>query len=219
VELPYFDPKSGTYEVARTQPITFRVVPGQGGATQVAGAGPQVEPGGAKNVLAADALHPLRYRAHFSAKRPPIWSRGFFLPALLAPFGLWLVAGVAFAFKGRQKVDPLAHHKRLAKEARARLAAAQKLQKDGTPEAFYGELERALLGFLESKLQIPVGGLTRDGLESRLTAANVSNAQKERIRKVLDACDHGRFAPGLATESREETLGSAAEIMDQWGRA
>jgi hypothetical protein len=217
VELPYFNPRTQHYETARTAPITFHVVPGQGGTNAVTSGHPAApETAGVKNVLAAAALHPLRYQAKFERPEPPIWRARFFFPLLFLPLGLWLAVGFAGALKGR--TTPEDGSKRLAKEARARLASAHKLAKDGSPEAFYGELERALLGFLESKLKIPVGGLTREGLGARLAEARLPANQQARIRQVLDACDLGRFAQGLATESRDQTLAAAAQVIDRWGK-
>lgn len=217
VELPYFNPKTQAYEIARTAPITFHVVPGQGGATSIANGHPTApETSGVKNVLAATALHPLRYQATFERPRPPIWRERFFLPLVFLPLGLWLAVGFVGALKGR--TSPEDGSRRLAKEARARLASAQKLERTGSPEAFYGELERALLGFMESKLKIPVGGLTREGLNVRLAEARIPAAQQARILQVLDACDLGRFAKGLATESRAQTLAAAGQVIDRWGK-
>lgn len=216
VELPYFDPATGKYEVARTSPITFHVVPGQGGVPAVAGAKPGSDEIGAKNVLAASAIRPLRYQATFERPRPPPWRERFFFPLLFLPVGLWLAVGFVGALKDRKR--PEDGSRRLAKEAKARLAKAQKLEASGGPEAFYGELERALLGFLEAKLKIPVGGLTRDGLGARLDEAHVHPDQQARIRQVLDACDLGRFAQGLGGESRAQTLAAAAQVMDLWSK-
>lgn len=218
----YFNPETGEYEESRTDPITLRVRPGAGGAKAISagpGTGAQAPDAGAKNVLAAGGLRPLRHSARFEDGGEPPWKRGFYVPAVAAPVVLWLGL-LAFGFIRARltQEDAGTLRKKRTREARKRLAAAEKLKAGGKPDAFYGEVEKALLHFLDARLGGPVGGLTRDALAGRLREAQVPEEKQQRILRVLERCDVGRFAPGAGDQSREQVLEDAAAAMEGWDR-
>lgn len=210
--LPYFDPRREMYDEARSQPVTISVVPGAGGAVSGNGHGGPSE--AEKNKLSASPLKGLRYQASFAPTNVPLWRRAFFLPGVLAPpvlfFGL-LAAGWTRAALGKE--DPVKKKRRQAKAARARLKEAEALLVTGKADAFYAEVEKALLNFLEAKLGMGVGGLTREGLAERLRAAGISEARARAVLLVLERCDVGRFAPGVDGQGREQVLELAASAM------
>ncbi|MET0400991.1 MAG: BatD family protein [Cystobacter sp.] len=221
LEFPYFDPKKGRYEVASTQPLEIIVEPGAGGAT-AGPSSPSASPADAaaepKNVLTAGGLRPLRYQARFEAPAAAVWQRPFFLPAVLAPVGLMLALGLGGLMRGRMsEQDEGSRNRKRARAARKQLAEAEKLR-EGNSSAFYGEVEKALLNFLAARLHVPVGGLTRDALDAKLTEAGVEEARRQRVRFVLEACDTGRFAPGAEQAARERILDDAAAVMEGWDK-
>ncbi|MGZ3459826.1 MAG: BatD family protein, partial [Archangium sp.] len=223
LEFPYFDPKTGRYEVSRTEPVELTVEPGAGGVASgpVASASPtQVADAASeqKNVLTAGGLRPLRYQARFEEPVAAVWQRPFFVPAVLAPVGLMVALGLAGLVRGRlSQQDEGSRNRRRAKAARKRLAEAEKLR-TGSSSAFYGEVEKAVLGFLEARLHAPVGGLTRDALEAKLAEAGVNAERRQRVRFVLEACDTGRFAPGAEPTARERILDDAEAVMEGWDK-
>jgi hypothetical protein len=221
LEFPYFDPRARRYDVSRTEPVTITVEPGAGGSATASAAAPSSpDADGPKNVLSGGGLRPLRHEATFSRPRPPLWLHPLFLPAVLAPLLLWLGAVLVGAARGRLRAaDAGGAHQRQAREARRRLAAAQQLVGQGaSAAAFYTEVERALLGFLEARLRTPVVGLTREALDAQLVQAGVEAERRMRVRSVLDACDAGRFAPGAELAERERVLADAAAVMEGWER-
>lgn len=218
LEFPYFDPRRNQYEVARTDPITITVEAGAGGTA----AGPtptQMEDSAneQKNVLTAGGLRPLRYQARFVAPATPVWQRGFFLPAVLAPVGLLLGLSILGQVRGRLFAQTEAgRNKQQAKAARKRLAEAEKLRGQGSTSAFYAEVEKALSTFLEARLRTPVVGLTRDALGEKMAAAGVEPARRSRVLFVLEACDMGRFGGGAELSERDRILDEAAAVMEGW---
>jgi hypothetical protein len=221
LEFPYFDPKTGRYEVSRTEPVEIVVEPGAGGAASAQAGSPlpmadaAAEP---KNVLTAGGLRPLRYQARFETPAAAVWQRPFFLPAVLAPVGLMLALGLGGLVRGRWSgQDEGSRSRQRVRAARKQLAAAEKLRA-GNSSAFYGEVEKALLNFLAARLRVPVGGLTRDALDAKLTEAGVEEARRQRVRFVLEACDTGRFAPGAEPAARERILDDAAAVMEGWDK-
>lgn len=217
IEFPYFNPKSEQYEVARTEPISVRVVPGAGGAGAVAaGQGALPEPDGPKNVLTADTLQPPRHAANFSTPGEPLWRKGWFIPAVVSPLGLWAALGVLGFVRARAgREDEGAARKKKARAARKRLQAAEKLRKSGSSAAFYAEVEKALIHFLDAKLGEPVTGLTRDALAVKLAEKGAKPEARQRILSVLESCEYGRFAPGGAeTSARDRLLDDAEAAME-----
>jgi hypothetical protein len=219
--FPYFDPVSGRYTVARAGPVELTVSAGAvaGGAAPAGGA--PAGPAGTeapKNVLAAPGLRPLRHQAHFLAPSAPPWSQPWFLAALVAPLGLWAVVALVGGVRGRLAAPSEGMlQRRRTREARRRLAAAERLQGEGSAPAFYGEVEKALLHFLEARLRGPVGGLTRAALEQRMAEAGVAVERRRRVLGVLEACDHGRYAPGgVEPAARGRVLDDAAAAMEGW---
>ncbi|HZH14936.1 MAG TPA: BatD family protein [Archangium sp.] len=222
LEFPYFDPKTGRYEVARTEPVELTVEPGAGGVasapvpaspTHVADAASEQ-----KNVLTANGLRPLRYQARFEEPAAAVWQRPFFVPALLSPLGLMLALGVVGLVRGRiSNPDETSRNRQRAKAARKRLAEAEKLR-EGSSSAFYGEVEKAVLNFLEARLHAPVGGLTHAALDAKLAEAGVDANRRMRVRFVLESCDAGRFAPGAEAAARESILDDAAAVMEGWDK-
>ena len=222
LEFPYFDPRTGRYEVARTEPVELTVEPGAGGVSSAptAPSSSHVTDAAAeqKNVLTANGLRPLRYQARFEEPAAAVWQRPFFVPAVLSPLGLMLALGLVGLVRGRiSNPDEGSRNRQRAKAARKRLAEAEKLR-EGSSSAFYGEVEKAVLNFLEARLHAPVGGLTRDALDAKLAEAGVDAERRQRVRFVLEACDAGRFAPGAEAAARERILDDAAAVMEGWDK-
>lgn len=219
LSFPFFNPETGRYEVAKSEPVTLTVLPGPEGSHLLAQSPNAANSDGvaAKNVLTGGGLRPLRYQAHFTRPAQPLWRRPFFVPALLAPLGAWLAIALFGFFRARfTEEDEASLKRKQARAARRRLAAAERLKAGGNPADFFGEVERAVLQFLEARLGGPLVGLTRDALDSRLRAAGASEDRRVAIFRVLEACDRGRFAPGAQWDGRERVLESAAAAMEGW---
>jgi hypothetical protein len=222
LEFPYFDPKTGRYEVSRTEPVEIVVEPGAGGVASapVAASPTQLADAAAeqKNVLTAGGLRPLRHQARFEAPSAAVWQRPFFVPAVLSPVGLMFALGLVGLVRGRMSnPDESSRNRQRARAARKRLAEAEKLR-EGSSSAFYGEVEKAVLNFLEARLHVPVGGLTHDALDAKLAEAGVDAGRRQRVRFVLESCDAGRFAPGIEPAARERILDDASAVMEGWDK-
>lgn len=216
--LQYFDPENRRYEETRVDDVTITVKPGVGGATVtgVPGTPPGTE--GPKNQLVAGGLKSLRHTARFAAPVTATWGQRWFVPVAVAPLALTLLAG-AFAFlrSSLGKDTPESRKKQQAKAAKRRLAAAEKLLKQGSTADFYAEVERALTSFMAAKLGEPLTGLTRAQLGEKLAAAGVKETERARIAQVLETCDMGRYAPGMGeAAARRRAMDDAAKAMEGW---
>lgn len=209
--FPYFDPAQGRYEVSKTDDIVLTVTPSGSGVVDTAD-DPTADP--ARNVLSAGGIRPPRASSKLEAPKAPLYLRPYFIPLAIAPLALFGLSLVVSAVRGRAKiVDEGALKKQKVRDARKRLSGAEKL-KGAKPDEFYGEVEKALLSYIEGKLGYPVQGLTRDVLISKLKASNIAEEPIKSVVAVLDACDTGRFAPGAATLSRDQVLDLAESAIE-----
>ncbi|NMO22430.1 protein BatD [Pyxidicoccus fallax] len=219
LEFPFFDPRARAYDVARTEPVTITVEAGAGGVSSLPTSPSQVADAAneQKNVLTAGGLRPVRYQARFVAPSEPPWKRGFFVPVVLAPLGLLLGVALVGGLRGKLATRSEADRGRQqAKAARKRLAEAEKLQGGTNVGAFYAEVEKALHGFLEARLGVPVGGLTREVLAERMAAAGADAERRSRVLFVLEACDLGRYGGGGNPAERQKVMDAAAAAMEGW---
>lgn len=216
--INFFDPSTQTWQVSSVDPVSIVVTPGVNGATAMSSGTIPVPTDGPKNQLVGGGLKSLRHTAHFSAPTQALWARPWFLPFGLAPLGLALLLVLGSTVRGALvKETPESRQKKQARAARKRLAEAEKLAKVGSPTEFYAEVERALTSFLEAKLGHDLKGLTRPELGEKLSAAKVGDDERDRILRVLETCDMGRYAPGMGEPSaRAQAIDDAATAMELW---
>lgn len=217
--VPTFDPEARRYDELRVDGLTITVKPGAGGAHTVAAPGtPQGGETGPKNQLVAGGLKSLRHTARFTAPREVLTAQPWFLPVGLAPVALTLLLGAFVLVRGAiggETAESL--KRRQARAAKRRLAAAERLLKEGSTADFYAEVERALASFMSAQLGTPVAGLVRADLVTKLTAAGVEDEVRQRIVGVLETCDMGRYAPGMGeATARRRALGDAQAAMEGW---
>ena len=210
VELAYFDPGSGTYEVAASGALAVEV-------TGVAADGPL----GTGRVRAG--VEELRTDIRFIQLGSPalvlanrtLFAHPLFWITLLVP--LAAVGGAAGLRRHRDRLHgdvAYARSRRAAKVAGKRLAEARKLADGEDVRAFYAEAGHALEGFLADKLNIAAAGMIRDEVRDRLTVLGVATEAAEPCLECLEECDRQRFAPPTASaEERALFLGRVEAAM------
>ncbi|HLT28595.1 MAG TPA: BatD family protein [Myxococcaceae bacterium] len=216
---PHFNPDTGRYETARSAPFRVTVVPGAGGGTVAPdGGGLSAAPPSARNQVAQQTgIHPIRAQASFRSPAAPLPKRAWFWPLVVAPVGLLgALAGAGALHRRVREAQSGDGQKRQQRAAHKRLTRAQTLLRDAAPAAFYAEVEKAVLEFLTAKLATPVQGLTGEALQETLTSRGIDEAQRARVKRVLDACALGRYAPGQDAGERERVLEDASALMQGW---
>ncbi|MGC4000580.1 MAG: BatD family protein [Anaeromyxobacter sp.] len=197
LEWPYFDPKSGSYQVARTPPLRVEVTAARAGVA--AGAA-------GTNTLAA-GLRPIRSGGTLARRAPPPWEQPLFGALLGGPPALFLLAwavGRARALRPAARVAGRAAGQRLA-QARRRLAR-------GDRDGFLAEVERALVGYAGQRLGRPAAGLTREALAAALTRAGAHPPAVRALSAALDAVELSRYGAGAARG--EEVLQAAQRALE-----
>lgn len=214
VELPYFNPQSQKYEVARSEPIKLQIGTAAGGAVAQGPNGAVVNPSAGQNVLGGNLARPIHTRGALSEGARPLWNAPWFVPVLLLPFAV-LFGGAAFTgIKSRAtREDPTRKVRTAHSRARKRFKGAEALLEAGDANAYYGAVAKGLNDYLSDKLGFAAAGLTRDELGRRLLLAGASAQNVGEVNAVFEACDVGRFAPG-STQGRRDVLEQAASAVE-----
>ena len=213
VEVSYFDPVSGRYGSARSQPLEVTVV-GEAAGGEGGGAVPT-------------AVETLREEIRFIRIGTPrlrradvgLFSTGGFWVVVLLPL---VAAGGALVL--RRHRDRLAGDVAYARVRRANRMAKKRLARarglaSGDPREFHAEVAGALQGLLADKLNIAEAGLVREEAGRIAARRGVSAETLARLLACLDDCDRQRFAPaGADREPPEKVLERAAAIMGDLAR-
>lgn len=210
VELAYFDPESGAYEVAASGALAVEVtgvaVEGTLGTGRVRA--------GVEELRTDIRFIQLGSPALVLANRP-LFAHPLFWIVLLVP--LAAVGGAAGVRRHRDRLHgdvAYARSRRASKVARKRLAEARKLADGDDVRAFYAEAGHALEGFLADKLNIAAAGMIRDEVRDRLGAMGIATEAADPYLECLEECDRQRFAPPTASAGeRSRFLGQVESAM------
>ncbi len=211
IELPYFDTKSGKYEIARSAPIPLTVRAAKqvtaadaegvrAGASPANGAGIESTTAGiAANYERLDALVPQRFDL-LATMRSPMG-----ITTLAAPPLAYIATAVVCLMRRRAANDPLARRRRTAKSAAIQLLN----ETHGTDTATAADaVARAVVGYLSDKSGAPAASITPPEAERLIAPRDLALAA--RARALMERCDGARFgglepaeARGLLAEARE----------------
>jgi hypothetical protein len=201
IEIPYFDSRSGTYTVARSEPIPLTVRE----ATMVTahdaeGFRPTAEAvehlavneGIAHNFTGAEALKPQRFG-------PDVWLRtaGSWLFLLLPPL-LFAVLAAGLFFRARGGIFAIDRS-----QAQALPLLESTLTDLDTAEEVYNPSLDALRAYLGTRLKRQGSALTFDDAEEVLRGRGVGEDTLQALKKLFDECEAHRYAggAGVATEN------------------
>jgi hypothetical protein len=219
-ELTYFDPAQRKYITEKTAPVRL-VVKGDPSAVAArpvdrAGAGgqsPAPPTSGLENVIGAELRPPrsnpsLRRDLGATFYRSGAFSWALFLPPL-AYAGTALFGRMRTRF-GRDTEG--ARRRKVKRQVRHHLRAAEAAQQDGNPTKFFAEIDRVLRELLSARLGQTIAGHSREELTALITGTGLSTEVAERTIAALDQCDQARFAPGSVGAAE---LGVALERAEE----
>jgi hypothetical protein len=216
ITLPFFDPETQQYDVARAVLGSVTVKPSsKPAAAQSNGGQPGAGPAAAQPRTLDQLQRVLSVRptlasvppSHFLSDRPLAW-----LLLVLTPLSVLVVQGLlqltrrSTAWFAERKNSFEARIAEQLREARARL--------EKEPAAAASALERALYLAIEARFQIKGRGVLRSDLARMLGAAGVPADLCERITQCLETCDSVRFAP-LAAATLAELHRNVQQIVEQ----
>jgi hypothetical protein len=217
VELPYFDTGTGSYRVARSDPIRLEVRPTRtvtaadalGGDGEVAVDELEAQQGGiAANVVTVDALEPARVGLMANLLRP-LW-----IIVGAGPMLAYITAGTVVIVRRRRLRDPEGRRSRLAL-SRARRALRRVRGSDD--EASAAAVSTIVRTFIADRAGRHAAGITTD--ECLAVLAELGIESVDAVGTLLRNCDAARFAGADATgtaELKREAIRLMRDVDAAW---
>jgi hypothetical protein len=196
IELSYFDTKTGTYGIARSEPIPLtvketRVVTAKDaeGKAQEIVQGSEIQSWGQGIAFNYEDLgvienQPLGPVSFFTSR---LWAASvFFLPVLY----ILLLTGAKVI--RRRNSDPL---KARARKAYASLSKAlEKARRAASPKESCNMILDAFRSYLGDRLIMNRGAVTFNDVKERLSSEGVARDELDRLRAIFERCEAGRYA-------------------------
>jgi hypothetical protein len=209
LSLSYFNPETGKYAMARTEPIplsvqTARIVTAQDAEGQQAVEVSRQEIKAFQKGIAYNYEDPdvLENEDQISLWLDSRWGLLF----LLVPPGLYLLIFSLTTIVRRQQSDPEAQ---LARKAYGELVKDLKKLEQRSAEnvsSGYIQLSEVLRGYLGKKLRITAGAITSHDVEKNITGRGVSEVTLRDLKHILGECEAHRFAGGTIGQSDLQNL-------------
>ncbi|MDF2694930.1 MAG: BatD [Labilithrix sp.] len=201
--LPYFDPQTRKYEIARASLGIVQVVKAAG-----RDAGPEVAEPLLPNLPGARATLEGKHETSFLTERPLYWGALFGSPLACA---LAIVVTGAVRRGRERRANRAPSPDRIARERRGEAESAMK-QDDG--KAALAAILRALEAEVLASTGVNVRGTSRDGGLRELVDAGVSEATGQSIMTLLSECEEARFSPaGVSMETARALWKRAKEAI------
>lgn len=200
VTLHFFDPRSGTYRQASSQPIEIEVM----GDPASAGALEPVR-------MASRDIRLIRDGATISSRSPraEVYESPWFWVASALPLLLFLGVVIVGRVRGGSTHDAM-----MRGLQRKEFRGAELHLRGARPGPFFAELARIVTLRIEERISAAIGSLTRDELALLLGQKGFARPTIERICRELDTYDFGRFAATAArSEDMQAALGRARELV------
>jgi len=193
--LQYFDPASGGYAAARTDPIGLSVIGDPSALTSG-----QAVPAPRDNLI-VENIRPIHHRADLRRMEPgePLVDRVLPIALVVPPLGYFAAVAVGFLRARANRDTPGFRRRRGRLRVQARLRLAKERLRAGDAAGFFAEAARSLAAALDDRLDRRVDGMTRDELSSALSERGGPDLASD-VLKELDNCDFARFAPSAARE-------------------
>ncbi|MFO7567548.1 MAG: BatD family protein [Enhygromyxa sp.] len=215
IELPYFDPSTARYEVAKTEPITLQVEPNPDAVpspSETRSAPDERDDELLASPIAGGELPRTTPRAPWLT-RERWWTGTLAVPGLI---GLGWVAGRLL-----RRFGPDEHSRARSKElARRRTLLAEASAAVEAGDGFYPTLATLLQTAAVGRAGPEGVGLTRDRLMRLLTERGVPSDDIATLRELLDASDAARFGSGEGNvDQRRAHLEQARNLIGKrgWG--
>lgn len=204
IRLPFFDPQTRRYEIARAALGIVQVRKASG-----RDAGVDVDEPLFPNLAKARAALEGKHVDAFLTERPLYWGALFGMPVACAA-GIALTTVMRKARERRANAAP--SPERIARERRAEADAAMK-HDDG--KAAVAAAARAVEAAVLASTGVNVRGTSGEGKSSELAAAGVATATALAIVSLLSDFEDARFSPaGLTIESARALWKRAKEVID-----
>ncbi|MGX5818083.1 BatD family protein [Chitinophaga lutea] len=202
VEFSYFDPEANAYKTLQSSP--FEVDVKQGKLTRR-----EKEDFGNANELSGLRTDVKRW----SKRSPFFFATPFYWILLILPL---LALGGLVLYRRRESFQrnnaSMLRHKHANKVALKRMELAARYLREGKDKAFYEETSRAVWGYLSHKLRIPMAELSKQLVQERLAAMQLSETTNRQLFELIDRCEMALYAPS-SVEHRQGAYQEAVEVI------
>ncbi len=107
----------------------------------------------------------------------------------------------------------LVRNKRANKISRKRMKAAARYMKQDNKTEFYKEVINALWGYIADKMAIEIADLKRETALEKLEEFGIENDINEKLMTVIDKCEYAHFAPAGHDTQMETIYNEAVDII------
>lgn len=215
IEFKYFDIKSETYKTLKTDSYTLKVAKGEGSgnAQQVIADFTNKEN---VKVLGTDILFIKTGNTALRQKGNYFFGTTAYYLWYIIPFVLFVAFVVIYRKQAVENANVAkVKTKKANKVATKRMKLAGKLLSENKSNEFYDEVLKALWGYISDKLNIPVSKLSKDNIESELTAYGVSADLIKEFIDTLNECEFARYAPGNQNEAMDKVYSASIEVISK----
>lgn len=211
IEFSYFDLKTKSYKILKTEGYELKVAKGKGNADQVLADFTNKED---LKILGED-IHFIKMN-NDSLRSPGKFFFGSGIYYLCYVIPLCLLVVFIFIYR-KQAVENAniakVRTKKANKIATKRMQYASKLLSENKKNEFYDEVLKALWGYISDKLNIPVSQLSKDNIESELLEYGISQELIGNFIETLNECEFARYAPGNENKAMDKVYVSAIDVI------
>lgn len=204
----YFDPASKSYKQLRSDPLTFEVLPGEGGAGPATGGTAQVD----VQRLGSDIRYIRTGDLELRPKGEHLFGSGRYIAGLVAPPTLLLLLFLWHRKREKRRGDQGGQRMRSAdRVAKRRLADAEEALKQDAPAAFHDAVGKALEGYFADKFNLGVADVNAAMIRQKLGPLDEGRTAEEFIN-LINAAQMARFTP-IVDKPRRQTYEEAAAML------
>jgi hypothetical protein len=213
VSISYFDLASNSYKTLKTETFKLSVAKGEGGENQIVS-------GNFTNkeqlrMLGSDIRY-IKTDFKFSGKPELIFGKTWFWIFYILLLVFFFVFLILNRKKAKENLDiSRMRNKKANKVAVKRLKKASAYLKEGNKEAFYDEVLKALWGYTSDKLNIPMSRLSKETVDSELSAFNVNEDIRKEYSDILQTCEYARYAPASDSHAMDELYERTMDVMNK----
>ena len=120
----------------------------------------------------------------------------WFIPGLIIPVIVFL--GLLLFVKQNEKLESnakLFKYLKAEKIAKKRLREAEKARISNDHFVFYNEIEKALQGYLEDKLEIAKSEFTKEFISENLSEKGIGIENINNVLEILSTCEFMKYSP------------------------
>lgn len=207
IEFTHFNPDTARYMVARSERYLLNVRPGTNK--------PSVNRDLEEDLVQEEqALRFIKSKTNLQPEQLSFFGSGLFYTLVGLPFLLLGVAVVVRRVQDKQdNIDPRLLKQRLARKVADKHLKVAKAHLDANNRrAFYDEISKAMLGYVNDKLNIPNSELTKDNVIERLKELGAEQLEIERFMRVIRSSEMALFAR-QSDDSMQRSYDDAADVL------